>query len=72
MYQGVVYQEGANIPGSTPCEVIQCVGGQVQTMVVDCAEHMVPHLWVCANPVKESHQCCSSCPSGGKRKVKIN
>ena len=71
LYEGTQYPEG-DIPTSNPCEKIQCFGGQVQTIVADCAEDMVPHLWVCANPVKDPEQCCSSCPSGGKRKVKVN
>ena len=71
LYEGTQYPEGDN-PTSNPCEMIQCHQGQAMRIVADCVEDLMPHLWVCANPVKKADQCCSSCPSGGKRKLKVN
>ena len=71
LYEGTQYPEG-DIPTSNPCEMIQCHQGQAMTIVAACVEDMMPHLWVCANPVKKPGTCCSSCPSGGKGKFKVN
>ena len=44
------------IPSSDPCESCQCIDGQPECFIIDCARPP------CDNPITLPDECCPTCP----------